>query len=452
MVKNTSLLDFATENTKAYGAYTIEQRALPDFRDGLKPVQRRILWATHKMGIHSAGSVKKSARIVGEVIGKFHPHGDSAAYEALAKMTQFNEPLIHGGESNFGDYEDKPAAQRYTECKLSSYSDKYLLDPDYLALVPMVSNYDGEYTEPVFLPSKVPNLIVNGTEGIATGCACLIPSFSLDSVIKLVNILLNGEQATPKICAKILKFQFTYGGKVNSSKKDIREYFESGFQTLFFMPAYSIEDDGKFVIKSISPRFNVRGKLEKLSSIKGVQRVEDKRGGGNIRFDVLINKRHSQEDTGDKIVDSLLTNLNCKTYTTTRLKDGETVKFNRTNIPKFLDKWVKWRVKFEKKVIKRLVAVEKGKKLIQEWLLFAIENKKEIISSLETSTPEKYLMNKMKISEEQVKFILDLKVRSLAKAEKDPVHKKIKQHSDSMVSLRKELEKPEKRVAKGFAI
>ena len=444
-IKNISLLDFCEKAIYIHGSYVVEHRALPDIRDGLKPVHRRILWAMKGLNLYSSGGPKKTARTVGEVIGKYHPHGDASVADAMAKMVNLPEPLI-SGQGNFGNYEASPAAPRYTESKLSKYAENFLLDPDYLAVVPMVQNYDGEFQEPVYLPSKLPNLLINGSEGIATGCVCLVPSFTKKSVTKVVRLGLKGKKITSKLCTKHLNFKFTYGGEECNETYELKSYFKTGNGSLYFIPDYEDTDDG-LKIKSIAPRFRVGQKLEKLAGIKGVSDVEDNRELGKIEFLIRVNKRNrNREKILDKIKDSIITSLPCQTTITKRHDDGEHADFFRTNIPKFLEDWIKYRIDLEEKVVKRLEKIEKEKLLRQEWLLFAINHRKEIIQALEKKNPKKFLMKSLKIEEDLADFILDLKVRNLAKLEAKKIKDKIFDHKGEIKSLKDDLKNIEKRI------
>jgi len=444
-IKDVSLLDFCEKATYEYGMETVTGRALPDLRDGLKPVHRRILFAMKGLNLYNSGGTKKSARIVGETLGKFHPHGDLSAYQAMVNMVNLPEPLV-SKQGNFGDYESPPAASRYTEVKLSKYAEDYLLDPDYLAVVPMVSNYDGEFQEPVYLPSKLPNLLINGSEGIATGCVCLVPSFTKKSVTKIVRLGLKGKKITSKLCTKHLNFKFTYGGEECNETHELRSYFKTGNGSLYFIPDYEDTDEG-LKIKSISPRFRVGQKLEKLAGIKGVSEVEDNRESGKIEFLIKVNKRNkNREKILDKIKDSIITSLPCQTTITKRHNDGESADFFKTNIPEFLGNWIKYRIDLEEKVVKRLEKIEKEKLLRQEWLLFAINHRKEIAQSLEKKNPKKFLMKSLKIEENLADFILDLKVRNLAKLESKKIKDKIFDHKGEIKSLKDDLKNIEKRI------
>src|SRR6266511_2340083 len=167
-----------------YAMSVIVGRALPDARDGLKPVQRRILHAMNELGMSSGSQYKKSARVVGEVLGKYHPHGDMAVYDALARMVQdfsLRYPLIQG-QGNWGSTEDEPAAMRYTECRLSKIVEEMLQDIE-KDTVDWMDNFDGTMREPKVLPAKFPNLLVNGSSGIAVGMATNIPPHNLREVV-----------------------------------------------------------------------------------------------------------------------------------------------------------------------------------------------------------------------------------------------------------------------------
>jgi len=186
------------KNFLDYAMSVIVQRALPDVRDGLKPVHRRILYAMWDVGLRSGGKHKKSATVVGEVLGKYHPHGDLSVYDALVRLAQefsMRYPLVDG-QGNFGSIDgDSPAAMRYTEVKLAKISDEMLLDIE-KETVDMVPNFDSSHNEPAFLPAKLPNLLLMGSEGIAVGMATKIPPHNLSEVIDAVTNQIDHPQAS----------------------------------------------------------------------------------------------------------------------------------------------------------------------------------------------------------------------------------------------------------------
>jgi len=190
-----------------YSMSVIVGRALPDVRDGLKPVHRRILYAMYKMGITSSTPYKKSARIVGDVIGKYHPHGDSAVYDALVRMAQdfsMREPLIDG-QGNFGSIDgDNAAAMRYTEARLTKIAEELLRDID-KDTVDFIPNYDGTEREPVVLPARFPNLLVNGSSGIAVGMATNIPPHNLTELLDALIYMIDNKDAKLEDILKFIK-------------------------------------------------------------------------------------------------------------------------------------------------------------------------------------------------------------------------------------------------------
>ena len=200
------LKDYAEESYLNYSMYVILDRALPNIGDGMKPVQRRILYAMSELGLNAGSKYKKSARTVGDVIGKFHPHGDSAAYEAMVLMAQnfsFRYPLVDG-QGNWGTQDDPKsfAAMRYTESRLTAYAN-LLLEEIKLGTVDWQPNFDGSLSEPIILPSKVPNILLNGTTGIAVGMATDIPSHNISEVIDACIFLLYNPKAD---ISKLLKY------------------------------------------------------------------------------------------------------------------------------------------------------------------------------------------------------------------------------------------------------
>src|SRR5437660_1601024 len=181
-----------------YAMSVITSRALPDVRDGLKPVQRRVLFGMHELGLRHDSAYKKSARVVGDVLGKYHPHGDTAVYDALVRLAQdfsMRYPLVDG-QGNFGSIDgDNPAAMRYTEVRLTELAEELLADLD-KATVPFVDNFDGRHQQPVVLPARLPNLLLNGSDGIAVGMAPQTPPHNLGELVDGVTVLIDNPDAS----------------------------------------------------------------------------------------------------------------------------------------------------------------------------------------------------------------------------------------------------------------
>src|ERR1700722_18935389 len=260
------------ETEKRYLTYAmsvITSRALPDVRDGLKPVQRRILYTMYNdLHLTFDGRTRKCAKIVGDVLGNYHPHGDIAAYDALVRLTQnwvMRVPLIHG-QGNFGSVDgDSPAHQRYTEAKLTAVSER-LMSELRQRTVSMRPNYENTREEPVVLPAQFPNLLVNGSSGIAVGLATNIPPHNLGEVIRAAVLLIdNPEATTAQIMEKLKGPDFPLGGKVVTDRATLRKIYEEGTGSVKVQGEWKEEAAGKkgkqIVIISI-PYAVERGKLK----------------------------------------------------------------------------------------------------------------------------------------------------------------------------------------------
>ncbi len=438
-MKKIKIIDYLKECIKLYGNYLIQDRVLPDFRDGLKPSYRRLLWSMYKLKIHHNTNYKKCARVVGDCVGKYHAHSDDSLYDTLVNMSNLPESLIDG-QGNFGSFENPKsyAAKRYTECRLTKYSDDYLLDPNYLAVVPFVDNYDGEYKEPVFLPAKIPNLFLIGSEGIAVGCNCLIPSFSKESVLKLTKVALKGKKITPKLCLKTLKFKFKYGGNVVSTQKELLQFYKSGKGTIRFLPDYEISDN-IFKIKSLAPRYNINKIHTKIAELKGIKSLEDNCEGTKIKYHFIMNKNIDSKSK-KLIINDIKSIIKSYAYLSFQIiiikrhNDGEKADYKRTKIHKIFNNWVKWRITLEKKVVKRLIKIENKRLERLTWLVIAIDNKDIILKCLKSKSKGVTILlkKKLKISQEGSEFISNLKVKRLANVEK-------KQVIDKMKGIKKEI-------------
>jgi topoisomerase-4 subunit A len=467
-VVNKTLVEIATKNTKEYGAYTIEQRALADYRDGLLPVYRRILWAMYKLGLHHKGSFKKAARTVGDVIGQYHPHGDMSTYQSMVGMAGTKDqkgnwairncviPTIEG-QGNWGNYNDRAAAQRYTEARLTEYADKLLLDPDYLAVADMAKNFSGDMLEPIILPAKLPNLLLNGSEGIATGISAYIPAFQQDGVVKLIKMILKGKKANPKNCLKYLVATAPYGGENVTLDEDMLIYYKTGKATLYFQPTFEKHED-RFSITSIAPRFNLVSQMNRIAGFKGVMRVCDESGVDkktwkrDVRIVVYYKRgleKSERMELNKKLENQIITGVPCQTAVTIRNLD-ETVSFKRTSVPSILNDWVAWRVELEVKVVRYLLQKEQDKLNRLLLIILAVINLRIVIASLESKDPDAYLMKHLKIKKEEAAVILDLKVRALAKLNQKELNIKVAECKKIMAALNKDLKNPQERVLRSL--
>lgn len=279
-----------------YSMSVIVARALPDLCDGLKPVHRRIIYAMYKLGLFHNKPYKKSARIVGEVIGKYHPHGDSSVYGALVRLSQdFNylHPLIQG-HGNFGSIDgDAPAAMRYTEIRLAEIANELVLDIE-KNTVPFVSNYDSSEIEPLILPSYFPNILVNGSSGIAVGMATQIPPHNLNEIIDVCIYLLNNPLAAIEEIMNCIKGpDFPTGGLIYTNK-NLNELYATGSGSFTLRGSYHIENENKIIITEVPYQTNKVALLTKINEaltegkIKGIQKIKDESNYRGIRIVIFL--------------------------------------------------------------------------------------------------------------------------------------------------------------------
>lgn len=283
-IKNETILTTAlhqeVENRfLTYALSTIVSRSLPDVRDGLKPVHRRILFAMWEMGLGPTAKFRKSAAVVGEVLGKFHPHGDQAAYDAMVRMAQefsLRYPLIEGS-GNFGSLDGDPAAaMRYTEARLSRIAEELLVEID-KETVGFRPNYDNSLKEPVVLPARFPQLLVNGTSGIAVGMSCSFPPHNLGEIIDGLTAVIDNSDIEMKDLLKIIKGpDFPTGGQILNTKKELKEIYQTGAGAIRIRAEYTVEELPRarqaIIVTSIPYTVNKAKLLEKIVGL-----MEDKK-------------------------------------------------------------------------------------------------------------------------------------------------------------------------------
>ncbi len=417
-----------------YSMSVIVGRALPDVRDGLKPVHRRILYAMYKMGITSSSPYKKSARIVGDVIGKYHPHGDSAVYEALVRMAQdfsMREPLIDG-QGNFGSIDgDNAAAMRYTEARLTKIAEELLRDID-KDTVDFVPNYDGSETEPVVLPARFPNLLVNGSSGIAVGMATNIPPHNLSELLDALIYMIDNKDAKLEDILQFVKGPDFPTGGIIYGKSGILDAYRTGRGSIKIRAKHHIEHKGNrdvIVIDELPYQVNKAKLIEKISDLvkekilDGISEVRDESDREGIRVVIGLKK--------DAMSEIILNNL----YKHTQMQvsfginmlaiiDKEPKLFNLMEI---LNTFIKFR---KTVVIRRTIyELEAAKKRahILEGLLIALANIDEVVELIKKSDTTKdareKLMKKFDLSEVQAQAILDMKLSRLTSLEIEKLEK-----------------------------
>jgi topoisomerase-4 subunit A len=434
---------FAAENLYTYGNYVVQERAVPDYRDGLKPVHRYILWAMKELGLVPTGKFNKAARTVGDVLGKYHPHGDQACYGAMVSLANMKPNLV-SGQGNWGSPVDREAAMRYTEGRLGAYSQIYLLDKDYLKTVPMVPNFSNEFNVPLYLPSTLPTMCIIGSSGIGFGIASSNPPFEMEGVVQLVlaglKSLDKGRKINLKMCSQYLKISYPFQCEQVSGDEEFAELLDTGKGSIKFRPTINADWDNKVVeVTSYSPGFrskaSVSTKLEKLNSLPSVARAGDdssiknpKSGAYGAYYYVKPVRGISEDDFYDlaEKVSSILTATESYDLGFTVRHVGKDNAFFKSGFVTFFNNWIKYRLNLELKMIKVIIQeldlqIEK-----LDLLVFAVDNRAAIIKCLDSKDPDTTLSNKLKISMEKSKAILNLQVRKLAKLEKSALVTEIK--------------------------
>lgn len=441
-VTDVHLEDKANEEYYKYGISVIEDRAICGSIDGLKPVARRALWATHKLGLHSSAKVDKSAKIVGETLASYHPHGDDACYGAIITLAKSPMKMIHGA-GNWGTMNDGAAAYRYTNMRLSKYSDLIFFDRFYLPVIDYVPNYDGSKQEPLILPTLLPNAILNGNFGIAPGVNTRSPSYTLESTLKVVKEAVTEGKCTPKMCLA-LDFTTKYGGRVVKSKAvkpELLKFYKTGKGTLKFVSTASeINDKNEIRFDEFAPLTNIEKTLAKVESIKGVQSTRDdsdKHDKHEVAYVVTFAKSCKGDDLKaaiKKVKAEFSASWRFSVQITDRfVKPNGTggAKLSPITIPDLIQKWIDYRLDLEKKACTYWIERRKVEIADLNLLRLAVKMRDVILKALSKKCSEeelaKFIASKLKITIAQANRILDLKVRQLRALEDSILVAKIKE-------------------------
>ncbi len=444
-VEQQTLADFTEKSYLNYSMYVIMDRALPHIGDGLKPVQRRIVYAMSELGLKSTAKYKKSARTVGDVLGKFHPHGDSACYEAMVLMAQpfsYRYPLVDG-QGNWGAPDDPKsfAAMRYTESRLSKYAG-ILLSELGLGTVDWTPNFDGTLKEPKVLPARLPNLLLNGTTGIAVGMATDIAPHNAQEIADACIHLLDNPKANLDDIMKIVPGpDYPTHAEIISSKEDIRKAYETGRGSIRMRASYEIED-GEIVIHHLPHQVSGSKILEQIAAqmnAKKLPMVSDLRDESDHENPIrlVIIPRSNRVDS-----DVLMKHL----FATTDLERSYRINMNVIGIdgnPRvkglvaFLNEWLIFRIATTKRRLESRLEKVNSRLHILDGLLIAFLNIDEVIKIIrEEDKPKPVLMAHFGISDIQAEAILELKLRHLAKLEE----MKIRGEQDELSIERKSIE------------
>ena len=425
-VERRSLADFTEQAYLNYSMYVIMDRALPHIGDGLKPVQRRIIYAMSELGLDADSKHKKSARTVGDVLGKFHPHGDSACYEAMVLMAQpfsYRYTLVDG-QGNWGAPDDPKsfAAMRYTEARLSRYSEVLLTELGQ-GTVDWVPNFDGTLNEPATLPARLPNILLNGTTGIAVGMATDVPPHNLREVAAACIRLLDQPDATvEQLCEHVLGPDYPTEAEIITPRADLLKIYETGRGSVRMRAVYRIED-GDIVVTALPHQVSGSKVLEQIAGqmqAKKLPMVADLRDESDHEHPcrIVISPRSNRVDA-----DELMQQL----FATTELESSYRVNSNVIgldgkpqvkNLRQMLREWLEYRVGTVRRRLQfRLDKVEHRLHLL-EGRLIAFLNLDEVIHIIRTEDqPKPVLMARFGLTDVQAEYILETRLRQLARLE-----------------------------------
>ncbi len=451
--------DISEEMRSSYIDYSmsvIVGRALPDVRDGLKPVHRRVLYTMYDMGLRYNKPYKKSARIVGDVMGKYHPHGDAAIYDTLVRMAQdfsLRYPLVDG-QGNFGSIDgDPPAAMRYTEARLSQISEEMLCDID-KETVKFVPNYDGSLTEPSALPARLPNLLINGSNGIAVGMATNIPTHNLAEVCDAITAVIENPDITIKDLMRYIKGPDFPTGGIIRGKQGIKDYFETGRGSIKIQARTEIEEikGGKqaIIITEIPYQVNKASLIEsianlvkdkKITDISDIRDESDRRG---MRIVIEIKR----EGNAQVVLNQLMKHTQLETsfgVIMLAIVDG---KPRILNIREVIDQYIRHR----KQIIYNRTKYDLDKALdrahILEGYLIALKNIDEVVDIIKRAKDgaeaKENLIKRFALTEKQAVAILDMRLHQLTKLEVGQINEEYRGLLKLIDELRSILKNPAK--------
>jgi topoisomerase IV subunit A len=458
---------FAERSYLTYAMSVVRGRAIPNVEDGQKPVQRRILYAMNELGLTSGIQHSKSARIVGEVLGKFHPHGDASTYEALVRMAQdfsLRYPLIDG-QGNFGTQDGDPAAAyRYTEARLTPLADLLLseIDQDTVDFVP---NYDGRLKEPKLLPARLPMLLLNGASGVGVGMACELPPHNMREVAEAAVFMIKHPNATPKSLMHIIKGpDFPGGGQIISSPSEIYEAYKTGRGSLRARARWKVENLGRgawrIAIHELPPTTSTK---KVMAEIEAITNPRAKEKGGKVSAaqanlkQVMLNQLEHVNDESDKdnkmrlVLEPRSSRQDPEEFmrfmlTHTSLEENFPVNLvalgldgrpTRKNIADLVGEWVQFRISTVTRRSKfRLGQVERRIHILEGRVIVLLNIDKVIKVIRNSDEPKTDLMKQFKLTEVQAEDILEIRLRQLARLEGIKIETELKELKDERKGLK----------------
>ena len=461
------MASFAERSYLTYAMSVVRGRAIPNVEDGQKPVQRRILYAMNELGLKSGVQHSKSARIVGEVLGKFHPHGDASTYEALVRMAQdfsLRYPLIDG-QGNFGTQDGDPAAAyRYTEARLTPLADLLLSEIDQ-DTVEFISNYDGRLQEPKLLPARLPMLLLNGASGVGVGMACELPPHNMKEVAEAAVFMIKHPNATPKSLMHIIKGpDFPGGGQIISPQDEILEAYKTGRGSLRARARWKVETMARgqwqIVVHELPPTTSVK---KVMAEIEALTNPRPKEKGGKVsaaqtnlkqvvlnqlekindesdkdsKLRLVLEPRSSRQDP-DEFMRFLLTHTSMEeNFPINLVALGLDGRPTRKNIAELVGEWVQFRLSTVTRRSKfRLGQVEKRIHILEGRVIVLLNIDKVIKVIRNSDEPKQDLMKQFKLTEVQAEDILEIRLRQLARLEGIKIETELKELKEERKGLK----------------
>lgn len=457
-VKHETLRSFGKRNMTTYSMEVNLDRSVPDLVDGLKPVQRRVLWAASQLGTKPV----KTARVVGDTIGKYHPHGDQSVVGAIETMVHHSTPTMEG-HGEWGSLIDSAAAMRYTNTCLSDFGWTFF-GADYIhkEVSSFVPNYDDSFVEPVTLPAQMPFVLMTGASGIGVGITTELPSFTPESLIEVMTRMLSGETLQAVDFAKTLKYAHKWGGEVVNSKANKTEWLklmtgtEAKVQFGAHLDVY--RDEKRLTIEDWPPGLKPEALVKKVRLMKECAAIENVRG---LKYEIRMRKDHNFEQFDKfvaKIVAASRVNVSFKlnvTHTTAKVVDGvvhDHTEFLSLSVPQMIVAWLKQRVQLELKALAYRIRKQQAAIAYSELLIYATNNIDTIIHAVrKTDDPDAYIMKKLKLTAEQARQILALQLRQLSRLEEKTLRDKIKEQKAFLAQLQSWEKKPKTKVKADLA-
>lgn len=477
-IKDVYLDEQSNKDYYLYGTSTIEDRAIVGVYDGVKPVMRRVLYAMNTLGLHHKAVTVKAALIVGETMGKYHPHGDASIFQAAVQASQAPQPLIDGSDSNWGTMLSGSGAMRYINGRLTKYADRVFFDPFYAPTMVMSPNYDGSKKEPVNLVTLLPNGLINGNFGICPGVNTRTPAFTMKSVVKVLQAMIaNKGKCDAKMC-KDLVWTTAYGGHVERTSYNLssmKQFFKTGVAQIDW--SSTIEYDGanhSVRITKFAPRsFNDKAAAEKASpletlltnveNISGVQSIDsDGEDSDPYKVAYLIRFKKSckgkELDKAIKAIKKLFSERErMDVKVTDRVFNDEAdavdVKLKSATVPQILEQWLEYRITLEKTACSYWAVKRKEEIAYLKLMRLAISELDFIFkcvrnTKLDDDALVKAISKKLKITDDQTNQILARNLRQLRHLEDEKLSGKIKELAEEVKGYEERIKKPSKYIAK----